>query len=63
MTSALHDLAFGLGVAILPIKLDINESMEEILTALGGAERKLVGVMLDELTPAAQTRQRGKQYA
>ena len=50
-------------VAVLPTSRDINDSMEEILTALGGAERKLVGVMLDELTPAAQTRQRGKQYA
>ncbi|KJC49939.1 hypothetical protein UB31_14800 [Bradyrhizobium sp. LTSP849] len=50
-------------VAVLPTSLDINDSMEEILTALGGAERKLVGVMLDELTPAAQMRQRGKQYA
>lgn len=50
-------------VAVLPTNLDINESMEEILAALGDAERKLVGVMLDELTPAAQTRQRGKQYA
>ncbi|MBR0725686.1 exopolysaccharide transport family protein [Bradyrhizobium manausense] len=50
-------------VAVLPTSLDINESMEEILTALGGAERKLVGVVLDELTPATQTRQRGKQYA
>jgi len=37
--------------------------MEDILTALGGAQRKLVGVVLDELTPATQTRQRGKQYA
>jgi uncharacterized protein involved in exopolysaccharide biosynthesis/Mrp family chromosome partitioning ATPase len=50
-------------VAVLPTSLDINDSMEEILTALGGTERKLVGVVLDELTPATQTRQRGKQYA
>ena len=50
-------------VAVLPTSLDINDSLEEILTALGGAERKLVGVVLDELTPAAQTRQRGRQYA
>jgi uncharacterized protein involved in exopolysaccharide biosynthesis len=50
-------------VAVLPTSLDINDSMEEILSALGGAERKLVGVLLDELTPATQTRQRGKQYA
>ncbi|MDA9422991.1 MULTISPECIES: exopolysaccharide transport family protein [Bradyrhizobium] len=50
-------------VAVLPTSLDINDSLEEILTALGPAERKLVGVVLDELTPAIQTRQRGRQYA
>ncbi|RXH06260.1 exopolysaccharide transport family protein [Bradyrhizobium vignae] len=50
-------------VAVLPTCLDVNDSLEEILTALGPAERKLVGVVLDELTPAIQTRQRGKQYA
>lgn len=50
-------------VAVLPTNLDINDSMEEILVALGGAQRKLVGVVLDELTPATQTRQRGQQYA
>lgn len=50
-------------VAVLPTSLDINDSMEEILATLGGAQRKLVGVVLDELTPATQKRQRGKQYA
>lgn len=50
-------------VAVLPTNLDINDSMEEILAALGDAQRKLVGVVLDELTPATQPRQRGKQYA
>ena len=50
-------------VAVLPTHLDINDSMEDILTALGGAERKLVGVILSELDPAIQSRQRGKQYA
>ncbi len=50
-------------LAVLPTSLDINDSLEEILTALGRAERKLVGVVLDELTPALQTRQRGRQYA
>lgn len=50
-------------VAVLPTSLDINDSMEEILGTLGGTQRKLVGVVLDELTPATQTRQRGKQYA
>jgi uncharacterized protein involved in exopolysaccharide biosynthesis/Mrp family chromosome partitioning ATPase len=50
-------------VAVLPTSLDINEGMEDILTALDGEERNLVGVVLDELTPAQQTRQRGRQYA
>lgn len=50
-------------MAVLPTSLDINDSLEEILTALGRAERKLVGVVLDELTPAMETRQRGRQYA
>ena len=50
-------------VAVLPTSLDVNDSLEEILSAIGSAERKLVGVVLDELTPAMQTRQRGKQYA
>lgn len=50
-------------VAVLPTSLDINDSLEEILAGLGRAERKLVGVVLDELTPAIETRQRGRQYA
>ncbi|OPY99444.1 hypothetical protein A5906_27475 [Bradyrhizobium sacchari] len=50
-------------VAVLPTSMDINDSLEEILSTLGRAERKLVGVVLDELTPAAQARQRGRQYA
>ena len=50
-------------VAILPVNLDVNDCMEEIIAGLGGAERKLVGVVLNELSPAAVDRQRGKQYA
>jgi uncharacterized protein involved in exopolysaccharide biosynthesis/cellulose biosynthesis protein BcsQ len=50
-------------VAVLPTNLDINNAMEDILTALGGAERKLVGVILNELDPATQSRLRRKQYA
>ena len=38
---------------MLPIHLDINDCMEDIITALGGAERKLVGVVLNELNPTA----------
>jgi uncharacterized protein involved in exopolysaccharide biosynthesis/Mrp family chromosome partitioning ATPase len=58
----LLELADGL-VAILPVNLDINDCMEDIIAALGGAERKLVGVVLNELKPAAVSRQRDKQYA
>ena len=59
--SKLFEVAAGL-VAVLPANLDINDSMEQIITALGGAERKLVGVVLNELHPATK-RQRDKQYA
>jgi uncharacterized protein involved in exopolysaccharide biosynthesis/Mrp family chromosome partitioning ATPase len=58
----LLDTADGL-VAILPSNLDINDCIEDIITALGGAERKLVGVVLSELQPAAVNPQRDKQYA
>jgi uncharacterized protein involved in exopolysaccharide biosynthesis len=58
----LLDIADGL-VAILPVDLDINDCMEEIIAALGGAERKLVGVVLNELKPAAVNREQDKQYA
>jgi polysaccharide biosynthesis transport protein len=57
----LLDAADGF-VAVLPIRLDINDCMEDIITALGGAERKLVGVVLNELNPTA-VNQRDKQYA
>jgi uncharacterized protein involved in exopolysaccharide biosynthesis/Mrp family chromosome partitioning ATPase len=58
----LLDGADGL-IAVLPVSLDINDSMEDIIAGLGGAERKLVGVVLNELTPASQPLQRGRQYA
>ena len=60
--SKLLDSADGL-VAILPVNLDINDAMEEIITALGGTERKLIGVVISEINPAAITRNRDKQYA
>ncbi len=59
---ALLDAADGL-VAVLPANLDINGCMEDIITALGGAERKLIGVVLSELHPATADRQRDIQYA
>jgi len=58
----LLDTADGL-VAILPASLDVNECMEDIITALGDTERKLAGVVLSELHPTVTNRQRGKQYA
>ena len=57
----LLDTADGL-VAVLPIDLDINDCMEDIIAALGDAERKLIGVVLNELNPAG-TQQRDKRYA
>ena len=58
----LLELADGL-VAILPVNLDINDCLEDIITALDGAECKLAGVVLSELHPAATYPQRDKQYA
>jgi uncharacterized protein involved in exopolysaccharide biosynthesis/Mrp family chromosome partitioning ATPase len=58
----LIDIADGL-VAILPASLDINDCMEDIIATLGGAERKLIGVVLNELNPPVVKRQRDKQYA
>jgi uncharacterized protein involved in exopolysaccharide biosynthesis/Mrp family chromosome partitioning ATPase len=60
--SKLLDEANGL-VAVLPASLDINDCLEDVIAALGGAECKLVGVVLNELNPAAVSRQRDKQYA
>jgi len=50
-------------VAVLPTSLDINDCLENILTALDGAEHRLVGVVLNELQAATVQRQRDKQYA
>jgi Mrp family chromosome partitioning ATPase len=58
----LLDTADGL-VATLPVDLDINDCMEDIIAALGGAERKLIGVVLNELNPAGVNQQRDQRYA
>jgi uncharacterized protein involved in exopolysaccharide biosynthesis/Mrp family chromosome partitioning ATPase len=58
----LLEIADGI-VAILPARLDINDCMEDIIVALGGAQRKLIGVVLNELNPAAVNRKRDKRYA
>jgi uncharacterized protein involved in exopolysaccharide biosynthesis/Mrp family chromosome partitioning ATPase len=58
----LLDTADGL-VAILPVDLDINDCMEGIIASLGETERKLIGVVIDELKPSSVNRQRDRQYA
>jgi uncharacterized protein involved in exopolysaccharide biosynthesis/Mrp family chromosome partitioning ATPase len=58
----LLDTADGL-VAMLPVELDINDAMEDVIGALGGAERKLIGVVLNELNPPGSNQQRDKRYA
>ena len=58
----LIEIADGL-VAVLPVSLDINECMEEVIENLDGAERKLVGVVLNELNPTHINRQRDQRYA
>ena len=51
-------------IAVLPVTLDINESLEEVIAALGPAQRKLAGVILNELSPPPSVaRQRGSAYA
>jgi uncharacterized protein involved in exopolysaccharide biosynthesis/Mrp family chromosome partitioning ATPase len=59
---ALLDVVDGLA-AILPANLDINECMDVIIAALGDTERKLIGVVINELHPTTTIRQRSKQYA
>lgn len=58
----LFDMADGL-IAALPVDRDINASMEDIITALGGAERKLAGVVLNELLSTVAGQQHDRQYA
>jgi Mrp family chromosome partitioning ATPase len=50
-------------VAILPVDLDINHAMEDVIVALGDAEHKLIGVILNELTPPGSSQQRDRRYA
>jgi len=51
-------------VAVLPVNLDINDALEEVIAALGPAQRKLAGVILNELAPPpSMARQRGSAYA
>jgi polysaccharide biosynthesis transport protein len=51
-------------VAVLPVDLDINDALEEVIAALGSAQRRFAGVILDELSPPPSVaRQRGSAHA
>ena len=56
------DIADGL-VAVLSANLDINDCMDGIVVALGGTERKLIGVIINELRPATELTPPSKRYA
>jgi hypothetical protein len=60
----LIDAADGLA-AVLTASLDINGCMDDIIAGLGGAQRKLIGVIINELQPAAApaVSHRSAQYA
>jgi hypothetical protein len=57
-----RDFADGLA-ARLPVNLDINDAVEDMVAAFGGAERKLIGVVLNELNPTSLNQRRDKRYA
>jgi uncharacterized protein involved in exopolysaccharide biosynthesis len=58
----LLDVADGLA-AVLPASLDINGCMDDIIVSLGGAERKLIGVIINELHTSGSMSHQSKQYA
>jgi hypothetical protein len=58
----LLDIADGL-VADLPMRLDINDCVRDIIAALGDVEPKLIGFVLNELHPATVDGGRDKQLA
>lgn len=61
-TTYRRDFAEGVAAG-LPVDLDISDAMEDIVAAFGGAERKLIGVVLDELNPTGLNQRRDKRYA
>jgi polysaccharide biosynthesis transport protein len=58
----LIDVADGL-IAMLSASSDINGCMEDIIAGLGGAERKLIGVVINELHSEPAESVRSAQYA
>jgi uncharacterized protein involved in exopolysaccharide biosynthesis/Mrp family chromosome partitioning ATPase len=58
----LLDIADAL-LASLPVNLDINDCVREMIAALGDTEHKLIGFILNELHPAAVDTRRDRQLA
>ena len=58
----LIDVADGL-IAMLSANFDINGCMDDIIAGLGGAERKLVGVIINELHSVPAQPVRSAAYA
>jgi polysaccharide biosynthesis transport protein len=58
----LIDVADGL-IAMLSASFDINGCMDDIIAGLDGAERKLIGVIINELHSAPVQSVRSAQYA
>ncbi len=50
-------------VVVLPFSLSMDEAIEDILAALGTAEQKLVGVILNELGSLENAPRQAKQHA
>jgi uncharacterized protein involved in exopolysaccharide biosynthesis/Mrp family chromosome partitioning ATPase len=50
-------------IAVLPASLALDDSLDAIIAALGGAERKLAGVIVNELDYPVQPEQGNRQYA
>jgi Mrp family chromosome partitioning ATPase len=50
-------------IAVLPASQNLDESLDAIIAALGGTERKLAGVVVNELDHPVEPEQRSRQYA
>jgi Mrp family chromosome partitioning ATPase len=50
-------------IAVLPASQNLDESLDAIIAALGGTERKLAGVIVSELDHPVEPEQRSRQYA
>lgn len=61
-TTCRRDFADAIAAG-LPRGPDINYAVKDMVAASGGAERKLIGVVLNEFNPASLDQRRDKRYA